>query len=46
MVDAQAQALITTAQVEVGVAPGVEFGATAQGLSGTGTGGVFAGVVD
>ena len=34
VLDAQAQAWIAAAQVEIGVAPGVEFGAAAQRLAG------------
>src|ERR1039457_5066503 len=39
-------ALDFAAQVEIGVAPAVEFAGTAQGLSGTAGLGVFAGVVN
>ena len=47
MFDGQGEAVIgIAAQVEVGVAPGVELGGAAQGLAGAHVAGAFAGVVD
>ena len=47
MFDGQGEAVVgIAAQVEVGVAPGVEFGRAAQGLAGAHVAGAFAGVVD
>ncbi len=46
VLDTQAQVRIAPAQVEVGIAPRVEFGATAQGLAGARAAGIFAGMVD
>ena len=47
MFDGQGEAVAgIAAQVEVGVAPGVEFGRTAQGLAGAHVAGALAGMVD
>ena len=47
MFDGQDDAIIAVAaQIEVGVAPGVELGRAAQGLSGTDGAGTLFGVVD
>ena len=45
MFDGQAERVAAAAQVEVGVAPGVELGGAAQGLAGPGVRGALAGVV-
>jgi hypothetical protein len=41
----EGESILLSAQVEVGVAPAVEFARSAQGLSGPGTTGILAGVV-
>ena len=46
MLDGQSELVALTAQVEVGVAPAVEFAGTAQSLARAAGVGVFAGVVD
>src|SRR5450755_4501388 len=46
MFDGQGERVGGAAQVEVGVAPGVEFGGAAQGLSGAQAAGGFLGVMD
>jgi len=47
MLDGQDDAVVTVAaEVEVGIAPGVEFGRSAQGLTGTDGTGALSGVVD
>ena len=46
VLDRQAERVAAAAQIEVGVAPGVEFGGAAQGLPGAGVRGALAGVVD
>ena len=46
MFDGEPQAGAVAAQVEVGVAPGVQLGGAAQGLAGAEVGGALAGMVD
>ena len=47
MLDGQDDAIVTVApEIEVGIAPGVEFGRSAQGLTGADGAGALSGVVD
>ena len=46
MFDVESEAICVATQEQIGVAPGVEFARTAQGLAGAEVSGGFAGVVD
>ena len=46
MLDGQHQVIAIAAQIEVGIAPGVELGRAMQGLSGAGIAGAFSGMMD
>ena len=47
MLDGQDDAIVAVAaEIEVGIAPGVEFGRSAQGLTGADSAGALSGMVD
>ena len=46
VLDGEREVIAVAAQVEIGVAPGMELGGAAQGLSGAGVGGAFPGMMD
>jgi hypothetical protein len=46
MLDGEGEVIAVAAQIEVGIAPGVELGRATQGLSGAGVAGGFPGMMD